>query len=335
MVANKSSLDDIMRESYKEFKGYLKRVGIEIKDVKLRVLKSQDLSKLSYMIETYDINKLKQELNTIDKSLLEKISNDDDIYIINKENLREFYIGEIYLLGRIFNTDDIKKLNKKILKYIYHIKNEKSEEVEEVIIPEIKEVYIIKDILEKGIDEILNRLSPINIDGPFIIRLGWPLFGVVSVPLYTDGENIEKDVLKVFAANTIIYGMEYFIFDRKKLANPELSISALQYITYVDMYNLLKYPKTYKIIKENIKNCKKYINNLIKFVDYTDRNFSKLLPKDLFNVLGIVSYDLGECYANIIIDRNKNLNIKDVVEEVKNLSTLDALNKIAYYKFKR
>jgi len=332
MVANKPDLDDIIRESYKEFKGYLKRVGIEIKDVKLRVLKSQDLSKLSYMIKTYDINKLKQELNTIDKSLLEKISNDDDIYIIKKENLKEFYIGEIYLLKQIYNTDDIKKLNKKILKYIYNIKNEKSEEV---IIPEIKEVYIIKDILEKGIDETLNRLSPINIDGPFIIRLGWPLFGVVSVPLYTVGEDIEKDVVKVFAANTIIYGMEYFIFDRKELANPELSISALQYITYVDMYNLLKYPETYKIIKENIKNCKKYINNLIKFVDYTGRNFLKRLPEDLFNVLGIVSYDLGECYANIIIDRNKNLNIKDVVEEVKNLSTLDALNKIAYYKLKR
>ena len=333
MTTDKYDLDDIIRESYKEFKGYLKRAGIEIKDVRLRVLESSDLlQEFRNMVNTYDINKLKQELNTIDKNLLEQISNYDDIYIIKKENFREFYIGEIYLLKQIYNTDDIKKLNKKILKYIYNIKNEKSEEV---IIPEIKEVYIIKDILEKGIDETLNRLSPINIDGPFIIRLGWPLFGVVSVPLYTVGEDIEKDVVKVFAANTIIYGMEYFIFDRKELANPELSISALQYITYVDMYNLLKYPETYKIIKENIKNCKKYINNLIKFVDYTGRNFLKRLPEDLFNVLGIVSYDLGECYANIIIDRNKNLNIKDVVEEVKNLSTLDALNKIAYYKLKR
>jgi hypothetical protein len=40
---------------------------------------------------------------------------------------------------------------------------------------------------------------------------------------------------------------------------------------------------------------------------------------------------LGGCYANIIIDRNKNLNIKDVVEEVKNLSPLNVINKIIYY----
>ena len=53
------------------------------------------------MVNTYDINKLKQELNTIDKNLLEQISNYDDIYIIKKENFREFYIGEIYLLKQI------------------------------------------------------------------------------------------------------------------------------------------------------------------------------------------------------------------------------------------
>jgi len=84
MVADKPSLDDIIRESHEEFKEYLKRVGIEIKDVRLRILKSSDLLRELYdMIKTYDTNKLKQELNTIDKSSLEKISNDDDIYIIN------------------------------------------------------------------------------------------------------------------------------------------------------------------------------------------------------------------------------------------------------------
>ncbi|MFP3167302.1 MAG: hypothetical protein RXQ68_02665 [Candidatus Nanopusillus sp.] len=310
MTADKYGLDYIMREFYKEFKGYLKKAGIEIKGVRLRVLESPDLlSKLSYMINTYDINKLKQELNTIDKNLLEQISNYDNIYIINKENLREFYIGEIYLFKQIYNTDDIKELNKKILKYvIYPIENEK---IYGMSIPEIKEIYIIKDQLEKGIDEILNELGPVNINGPSIIRLGWPLFSIVSAPLYTKRKNIKKDVAKVFAANKIIHEIDHFIVDREDLADWELSVSALQYITYIDMYNLLKYSETYEIIKENIIECKKYIENLI-----TD------------------PYGLGECYANIIIDKNKKtsyLNIKDVIEEVKNLSKLDAITKIIIY----
>jgi len=41
------------------------------------------------------------------------------------------------------------------------------------------------------------------------------------------------------------------------LADWELSASALQYIMYIDMYDLLKYSETYKIIEENIVVCKK------------------------------------------------------------------------------
>jgi len=191
MTTDKYGLEDIIREFYKEFREYLKKTGIEIKGLRWRILESSDLLlKLSYMINTYKINKLRQELNTIDKSLLEKISNYDDIYVINKGNLREFYIGEIYLLRQIYNTDDIKELNKKILKYVVHLT--KNENAPVIGIPKTKEIYIIKDRLEKGIDEILNRLGPININGPAIIRLGSPLFGVASAPLYTDGKNIKK-----------------------------------------------------------------------------------------------------------------------------------------------
>jgi hypothetical protein len=103
MTVDKYGLDDIIRESYKEFKGYLKRAGIEIKDIRVRILESSDLLRELYdMINTYNINKLKQELNTIDKSSLEKIFNDNDIYIINEDNLRKFYISQIYLLRQIY-----------------------------------------------------------------------------------------------------------------------------------------------------------------------------------------------------------------------------------------
>jgi len=334
MVTNKPSLDldNIIRESHKEFKEYLKKNGLEIKDVRLRVLESSDLlQEFHNMVNTYDINKLKQELNTIDKNLLEQISNYDDIYIIKKENLREFYIGEIYLLKQIYNTDDIKELNNKILEYIVNrIEDKKPLGIG---VPETKEIYIIKDRLEKDIDETSNRSSPININGPSIIRLKSPLLGVVSAPLYAEGKNIKKDVAKAVVANTIIHEAEHFMFGIGELANPELSVSALQYITYIDMYNLLKYPKTYEIIEENIIECKKYIDDLKIFVAYfKNMNFPKSLLKYYVNVFRRASYDLGYCYANVVIDdRNKNLNIKDVIEEVKNLSILDALIKITYY----
>jgi hypothetical protein len=336
MTTDKYGLEDIIREFYyNEFKEYLKRSGIEIKSIRLRILESSDLLlKLSYMINTYDINKLRQELHTIDKSLLEKISNYDNIYIINKENLREFYIGEIYLLRQIYNTNDINKLNKRILEYVVDVtENEKAAATS---VPETKEIYIIKDRVEKGIDEILNELGPININGPSIIRLGSPLFGVVSAPLYTEGKNIKKDVAKVVAGNIIIHEAVHFIAEREELADWELSASALQYIMYIDMYDLLKYSETYKIIEENIVVCKKYIEKLISLVDYlTDKkNFPKSSPEKYVNVFRRAPYNLGECYANIIIDRNKEspcINIRDVVEEVKSLSISDALKRIIYY----
>ena len=336
MTTDKYGLEDIIREFYyNEFKGYLKRAGIEIKGIRLRILESSDLlPKLSHMINTYDINKLRQELHTIDKSLLEKISNYDNIYIINKENFREFYIGEIYLLRQIYNTDDINKLNKRILEYVVDVmENEKAAATS---VPETKEIYIIKDRVEKGIDEILNELGPTNINGPSIIRLGSPLFGVVSAPLYTNGKNIKKDVAKVVASNIIIHEAGHLIVKRNRSSDWELSASALEYIMYIDMYNLLKYLETHKIIEENIVACKKYIEKLISLVDYlTDKkNFPKSSPEKYVNVFRRAPYNLGECYANIIIDRNKEspcINIRDVVEEVKSLSISDALKRIIYY----
>jgi len=329
-------LDDIIRKSHKEFKEYLKKAGIEIEGIRLRVLESPNLLKeLYHMIKTSDDkNKLKQELNTIDKSLLEQIS-DDDIYIIKKENLGEFYIHEMYLLGQIFNIDNINELNNKILKYIvnrivYHTEN--NELVDGISVPETKEIYIIKDRLEKRINETSNRLGSININGPSIIRLKLPLSDVIYIPLYTEGKNIKEDVAKAYAGNIIAHEGGHHIVDRKKRDDGEFSASTLQYIMYIDMHDLLKHSETYEIIKENIIKCKEYVGTLAMLGYHTAiGDFQEDLLKYVVNVLKRAPYELGECYANIIIDRNKNLNIKDVVEEVKNLSPLNVINKIIFY----
>ena len=314
-------LDEIIRKSHKESKEYLKRSGsgIEIKGVRLRILESSDLLRELYdMIKTYeyDIDKLKQELNIIDKSLSEQISN-DDVYIINKENLREFYIGELSLLSRIYNTDDIKELNNKMLKYVV-LPIKENERADGSSVLQTEEIYIIKDRLKERIDETLNRLGPININGPSIIRLKLPSSDVIYFPLYTEGKNIEKDVAKAYAANITIHELVHHIVDRKRWDDREFSVSALQYIMYIDMHDLLKYPETHKIIEENIQECKKYIETFALFgyrMVIGDLPESSL--KYIVNVLKRAPYELGEGYANVIIDRNKNLNIKDVVEEVK------------------
>ena len=60
------------------------------------------------------------------------------------------------------------------------------------------------------------------------------------------------------------------------------------------------------------------------------------LPQSLLEAAnelkGRAPYELGECYANIIIDKNGKLNIKDVIEEVKNLSVLHAIREIIRYE---
>jgi hypothetical protein len=334
MTVDKYGLDDIIRESYKEFKGYLKRAGIEIKDVRLRILESSDLLRELYdMIKTCDINKLKQELNTIDKSLLEKIHNYDNIYIINEKNLREFYIGEIHLLKQKYNTDDINELNNKLLKFLVHPIKE-NEYVDGLSISRTGEIYIIEDRLEKNIDEILklNRLDSININGPSIIRVKLLSSAVTYTPLYTEGKNIEKDIVELYVSDVIRHEMGHHIVKKERWDDDEFSVSALHYIMYIDMHDLLKYPETHKIIKENIIECKKYVA-IFAVLGY--RMVIGNLPQSLLEAAnelkGRAPYELGECYANIIIDRNKNLNIKDVVEEVKKLSALGAIKEIICY----
>jgi len=338
MVTNKSGLEDIIRRSHKESEEYFKRAGIKIEGIRLRILESSDLLQELYdMIKTYNTDKLKQELNTIDKSLLEQISNYDDIYIISKENLREFYISEIYLLKQIYNTDDIKELNNKILKYIV-LPIKENEHADGSSVLQTEEIYIIKDRLKKHIDETLklNRFDSININGPSIIGVKSPLSAVISTPLYTEGKNIEEDVTKFYASNVLLHEKGHHIVGRNRWDDEEFSASALQYIMYIDMHGLLEYPETHKIIKENIIECKKYVETFALLgyhIVIGDLLESKL--KYVVSILREAPYELGECHANIIIDRNKNLNIKDTVEEVKKLSPLDAIKEIIRYEPKR
>jgi hypothetical protein len=172
--------------------------------------------------------------------------------------------------------------------------------------PVIKVIHTMKDTLKMTIDNVLDALSSKNISGPSIISLKSPALGIVEYPVYTDGNNLKKDIAKAIAELTLIHEVAHSI-----IGISEWKASTLGYLVYFYKNELYKYPKVYKIIERNIKKCKEYIKEEKK-------------PNP---------YNLGFCYANIIIYKNRStgLNIKDIIKEIKYLSKKDVINIIKSY----
>ncbi|NAZ26116.1 MAG: hypothetical protein GU343_01070 [Nanoarchaeota archaeon] len=179
-----------------------------------------------------------------------------------------------------------------------------------VYIPVIKVIYTMKNTLKMTIDKLLDALSSKNISGPSIISLKPPELGIVAYPVYTDRNNLEKDIPKAIAKIILIHEVAHSI-----IGISEWKASTLEYSVYFykNFYknDLYKYPEVYKIIKRNIEKCKAYIEEEKK-------------PNP---------YSIGLCYANIIICKHQSteLNIKDIIKEIKYLSKKDVINIIKSY----
>jgi len=174
--------------------------------------------------------------------------------------------------------------------------------------PVIKVIHTMKDTLKMTIDKLLDALNSKNISGPSIISLKSPELGIVAYPVYTDGNNLEKDIAKAIAKIILIHEVAHSI-----IGISEWKASTLEYSVYFYKNNneLYKYPEVYKIIERNIKKCKAYIEE-------------KKKPNP---------YSIGLCYANIIIYKNQStkLNIKNIIKEIKYLSKKDVINIIKSY----
>ncbi len=171
-----------------------------------------------------------------------------------------------------------------------------------VYVPIMKTIYIMKHSIKKDIDKILDNLNSKNINGPSIIRIKSSEHSVIIYPIYTDGNNIEDAVAKSIIDIVVNHEIAHSI-----VGISELKASALEYILYFYKNKLYTYPKIYEIIEENVKRCKKYVEKTKKY--------------DL--------YDLGKCYANIIINENKqspNINIKNIIRKIKHLSKKYVIN---------
>jgi hypothetical protein len=123
-------------------------------------------------------------------------------------------------------------------------------------------------------------------------------------------KNIRSNIIKTVINSIVTHEIGHHI-----VGLGEWKASAFEYLVYFYKNEFYNYPEVYKIIEENIKVCKTYIEE------------NKRL-----NI-----YELGKCYGNIIIHKNKqstNINIKDIIEEIKNLSEKDIINTIKNYIIK-
>jgi len=179
-------------------------------------------------------------------------------------------------------------------------------------------LYIIKKPLKRIIYRLLNtlytnkiiveNLSSKTTEGYSIIGIRLSELSKIIYPAYINWNDIKNVAAKIPVDIIMIHEFLHFFISKN-----ELVTYTLEYLIYFYKNGFYKYPEAYKIIKENIKQCKEYIEKEKK-------------PD---------SYELGRCHANIIIDKNKQsskVNIKDIIEEVKYLSKEDIINEIKSYK---
>ena len=179
----------------------------------------------------------------------------------------------------------------------------------------LETVYIIKKPLKETTFRLSNSLYENRIigNGYSIIGIRLSKYSNTIFPAYINwGNDIKNTAAKITV--DIIMG---YVLSRAFISEDELVASASGHLIYIykndELYNN---PIAYKIIKGNIKQCKKYIEKEKK----------------------LDSRDLGGCIASIITyenDKNEQsskVNIKDMIEKIKYLSEEDIINEIKSYK---
>jgi len=164
-------------------------------------------------------------------------------------------------------------------------------------------IHIIKSELEKNINEKVNDQNKIFIGNLFTITHNGILW-----PVYKNNDDIEKIIVKAVTDSIVIDEIGYAIF------GDEWKASAFEFLVYFYKNELYKYPEVYKIMEQNMKICKRYIQK-----------------KDLS-----LPYSLGYCFANNFIyihenllnkdKKSPNLNIKNIIKKLKYFSEKDEIN---------
>jgi hypothetical protein len=275
MSEDKYNLDDIIKSSFEEAIEYFNKNGIKVEGLKLRIVKS--------IWSLYDIF-IYIFIILVFICLL-------PYYAINIP-IRNPLI--IFIIAFFITSGCLLFLYKRSIGINFLFD---------------KKIFIIKKQLEKTINRILDELSNNNMKDSSIIGIKISKNNILSYPFYVDMRNIKNNIMKTVSDTVITHEIGHAVIR----SNNEWKASAFEYIVYFYKNEFYKYPEVYKIIEENIKKCKSYIEE------------NKRL-----NI-----YELGRCYGNIIIHKNKqltNINIKDIIEEIKNLSEKYAIDAIKNYE---
>jgi len=164
------------------------------------------------------------------------------------------------------------------------------------------DVYIIKNGLKEIINSYINDPNKIFIGNLVAIAHNGILW-----PVYKNNDDIEKIIVKAVTDSIVIDEIGYAIF------GDEWKASAFEFLVYFYKNELYKYPEVYKIMEQNMKICKRYIQK-----------------KDLS-----LPYSLGYCFANNFIyihenllnkdKKSPNLNIKNIIKKLKYFSEKDEI----------
>jgi len=162
-----------------------------------------------------------------------------------------------------------------------------------------KEIYIIKNHIKNYVDKVSSNLNGISISNLFTISRDGVLW-----PVPINDNDIEKVIAKADAESILIHEIGHHIVGAGDWK------TSFEFLVYFYKNELYKYPEVYKIMEENTKRCKKFMQ---------EKNPPSYLP-----------YSLGYCFANDIIyvyenilNKNKEspkLNIKDTIEKIKYIS---------------
>jgi hypothetical protein len=176
-------------------------------------------------------------------------------------------------------------------------------------------IYIQKKNLEEIINESLKAFYSNNteIKEGTIAAITLSGYRIVDYPIYIDknNENIEQIISEVAVDNALAHEILHIIIGRS-----DIKASDLEYLVYLDMNNFLdvndpyKYEKTKEIIRKNVKRCVEYIKNEKRYDPY----------------------NIGVCYANIILHENNfSIDIKKEIEKLRHMKDKDIINEIRNY----
>ncbi len=165
-------------------------------------------------------------------------------------------------------------------------------------LPLLRIINVRVNTLESDINNISEKLVGKNINNNFLILLDVSGDNTIVYPILVRDVNDAKRTLALSFVD-IILSHE---ISHALVGSSEIKASSLGYLMfYITRGDEKQYIEKY--IPRNLLKCKEYINNNKKYDQYI----------------------IGECFANVMLNENKNINVKEKIEYIKSLKDNDII----------